>query len=401
MVDDGVIYARLVDDEFVPHSEAVVLAISDDELAVPTHEIAASRCPGFAYRCLEVFIAKEAAQVWSQWHVGKQPDAEQIAEAVCYKANNDAWGPSKLSHWQLSGGQITPPGNAANRAGGKLLSGREFCRSRPAAPMALTLRSFPRRRIHLPFGITKLLRTAVLAHESVMRASHNVMPNMRTRYATATDSGYAAARFRYAAARFVMPRSISLCRSAHFKVMPPAAFVMLVRFAILLCHRAVSLCHHPPSPLCRPTSFVMQTPGFIGNTHRFCPAPRTTRPPLVSSRAMKGCTFFFLSARLCGPMLKSLCLNAYHLCPTHNASASFASAIPDTTADCTGGGVRRKRPMRRPLPRQQTLFNHRSHKSSKSLPRTRSPPFRTPSLPPLPPPPRPSPALRRFCFSAD
>ncbi|MGN6366847.1 MAG: hypothetical protein ACTHN5_01020 [Phycisphaerae bacterium] len=90
--DDGVIYARLVEGEFVPESEAVVLAISDEELAVPTRDIAARRCPGFEY-CLEVFIAKEAVQVWSHWRNGEQPNAAQLAEAVCYKANNDAWGP--------------------------------------------------------------------------------------------------------------------------------------------------------------------------------------------------------------------------------------------------------------------------------------------------------------------
>jgi hypothetical protein len=90
--DDGVIYARRVGGKFVPDSEAVVLKLSEDETSMPARYVEARRCPGLSY-CLEVFIAKEAAEVWSTWRDGARANAEQVAEAVCYKANNDAWGP--------------------------------------------------------------------------------------------------------------------------------------------------------------------------------------------------------------------------------------------------------------------------------------------------------------------
>ena len=90
--DDGVIYARRVNGEFTPGSEAVVVAVPPELLDTPAGEIAARNCPAFDY-CLEVFIAKDAVEVWSRWREGAQPTPTERAEAVCYKANNDAWGP--------------------------------------------------------------------------------------------------------------------------------------------------------------------------------------------------------------------------------------------------------------------------------------------------------------------
>jgi hypothetical protein len=92
MDDDGVIYASRVGGEFTPTSEATVVTVSPEELQRPTREIAARHSPGLDY-CLEVFIAKEAVEVWSRWRDGALPTPADRAEAVCYKANNDAWGP--------------------------------------------------------------------------------------------------------------------------------------------------------------------------------------------------------------------------------------------------------------------------------------------------------------------
>jgi len=33
----------------------------------------------------------------AKWRNGEPANAAQIAEAVCYKANNDAWGPPNFS----------------------------------------------------------------------------------------------------------------------------------------------------------------------------------------------------------------------------------------------------------------------------------------------------------------
>lgn len=78
-LDGGVIYARRVAGEFTPASEALVTA-------------AARQAQGFEY-CLEISIAKDAVEVWSRWRDGQQPTPIERALAVCYKANNDAWGP--------------------------------------------------------------------------------------------------------------------------------------------------------------------------------------------------------------------------------------------------------------------------------------------------------------------
>jgi len=93
--DDGVLYAELTDGEFTPASRATVVIIPSEEIEAPTAEIAARHCPGLSY-CLEVSIAKNAIKVWSMWHNSAKPTAEQRAEAVCYKANYDAWGPPKF-----------------------------------------------------------------------------------------------------------------------------------------------------------------------------------------------------------------------------------------------------------------------------------------------------------------
>lgn len=90
--DRGVIYAKRVGGEFMPMSEATIVMISPKEMETPAREIAARHCAGFHY-CLEIFIAQEAVEVWSLWRDGTLPTPAQRAEAVCYKANNDAWGP--------------------------------------------------------------------------------------------------------------------------------------------------------------------------------------------------------------------------------------------------------------------------------------------------------------------
>jgi hypothetical protein len=90
--DDGVIYAKRVGGEFTPSSEATVVAIPPDDLQTPAAEIAARYCPGLDY-CLEVFIAKEAVEVWSRWRDVANATPAERARAVCYYANNDAWLP--------------------------------------------------------------------------------------------------------------------------------------------------------------------------------------------------------------------------------------------------------------------------------------------------------------------
>jgi hypothetical protein len=93
---DGVMYAQRVGGEFVPASLAVVVTVPPEEVDADTSEIAARNCPGFDY-CLEIDIALDAVRVWSQWRGDAEPTPTQRAEAVCFKANFDAWGPPVVS----------------------------------------------------------------------------------------------------------------------------------------------------------------------------------------------------------------------------------------------------------------------------------------------------------------
>ena len=43
---------------------------------------------------LEVFLAKEVIEGWSEWHGGQTPSVEQMCEAVIYYATYDAYLPS-------------------------------------------------------------------------------------------------------------------------------------------------------------------------------------------------------------------------------------------------------------------------------------------------------------------
>ena len=42
---------------------------------------------------LEVSLAAEVSRVWSEWRDGREATAEELHEAVCYYASNDAFLP--------------------------------------------------------------------------------------------------------------------------------------------------------------------------------------------------------------------------------------------------------------------------------------------------------------------
>jgi hypothetical protein len=44
---------------------------------------------------LEVFLAKEAIQVWSEWRAGRLPMLDEKIQAVVYYAENDAYMPAE------------------------------------------------------------------------------------------------------------------------------------------------------------------------------------------------------------------------------------------------------------------------------------------------------------------
>ena len=50
--------------------------------------------PGFKY-LLEVFLAKEAIDVWSKWRGGKRPSRAERSAAVTHYASRDAYLPTE------------------------------------------------------------------------------------------------------------------------------------------------------------------------------------------------------------------------------------------------------------------------------------------------------------------
>ena len=81
------IFASRIAGEFRPESEAVVLELSESELARPVFEVAAERVPGMEY-FLEIFIALEVVDGLriSQQH--QKPSLEQIVERIIYYAEH-------------------------------------------------------------------------------------------------------------------------------------------------------------------------------------------------------------------------------------------------------------------------------------------------------------------------
>ena len=67
------------------HCPAVVLFEDADEAVAPS-------MPEYSYM-LEVEIAKEVLEVWSQWRGGATPTASQATEAVIHYATKDAYQP--------------------------------------------------------------------------------------------------------------------------------------------------------------------------------------------------------------------------------------------------------------------------------------------------------------------
>ncbi len=83
--DDLTIYAGKNPD-WSANSPAVVLPEPEDG-GVP------DEARGMSY-LLEVFLAQEVVQAWSEWRDGRKPTAIDKCEAVIYYAENDAYLPA-------------------------------------------------------------------------------------------------------------------------------------------------------------------------------------------------------------------------------------------------------------------------------------------------------------------
>lgn len=61
--DEAVLFAERIDGQLSPQSPVVILSLDDEELALPTAEVAASRAPGTDY-FLEGFLVRDMVAEW-------------------------------------------------------------------------------------------------------------------------------------------------------------------------------------------------------------------------------------------------------------------------------------------------------------------------------------------------
>lgn len=85
--EESPIFALRIAGEFRPESKAVVLDLTEEELDLPTTEMAALKCPGLDY-FLDVFIVQEMVADFSN-SSRPVPLAERVA-AIIHYAEYDA-----------------------------------------------------------------------------------------------------------------------------------------------------------------------------------------------------------------------------------------------------------------------------------------------------------------------
>ena len=86
--DDLVIYAKRVDGQLLPTSEAVLFALTEDEEAMKTDEFASRNCPGFSY-CIEIFLLNELLEDLEAR--SENTTTDEVVERVIYYLENDAY----------------------------------------------------------------------------------------------------------------------------------------------------------------------------------------------------------------------------------------------------------------------------------------------------------------------
>ena len=85
--EDLVLYAKRVNGQLSPSSDAILLELSEDEQNMDTDEIANRKCPGFSY-CMPMFLIHEMNQ-----DLDGLPDMENIDKKIdrlIYYNENDA-----------------------------------------------------------------------------------------------------------------------------------------------------------------------------------------------------------------------------------------------------------------------------------------------------------------------
>lgn len=82
---ESILFAERVNGCFTPESSVVVLTLDDEQLKMPTVEIAALKAPGTEY-FLEAFLAREMVAAWR----GQGSDSVSLMQTMIDYAEHDA-----------------------------------------------------------------------------------------------------------------------------------------------------------------------------------------------------------------------------------------------------------------------------------------------------------------------
>jgi len=85
--EEAFVFAKRIDCAFRDESEAVVLELTEEELSLPTAEVARIKCPGYEYFS-EVFLIKELLE--DQPLQPNKAELKQLVDRVIHYAEFDS-----------------------------------------------------------------------------------------------------------------------------------------------------------------------------------------------------------------------------------------------------------------------------------------------------------------------
>lgn len=87
--DEAVLFAERINGQFSPESPVVILSLDDEELALPTAEVAASKAPGTDY-FLEAFLVRDMVAEWQDTRAEDSISTSQLVDRIIHYAEHDA-----------------------------------------------------------------------------------------------------------------------------------------------------------------------------------------------------------------------------------------------------------------------------------------------------------------------
>ena len=84
---DLVLYAKRINGQLLPLSEAILLELTEEEQGIKTDEIANTKCPGFSY-CMEMFLIQEIMQGFDA--LSENVGIDKMIDRVIYYIEYDA-----------------------------------------------------------------------------------------------------------------------------------------------------------------------------------------------------------------------------------------------------------------------------------------------------------------------